>query len=110
MSGTLNWNIDDDFMAMVALGQSTGVVEFVKDQGVYLMSGTYPDNKVCYANGMNPHVDDFDDWWDAARAICGGDDFVEALEASHVAVAVARNAKTFNIVVTEDELDLGFTA
>ncbi len=63
-------------------------VLLVGDRGVYLMSGADPgdtleDGKdglyVCYAEGINPAVDEFDDWYDRKRAMFGGDDFVEAL-------------------------------
>ena len=58
----------------------------VHDDGVYLMSAGKPHlpnpdkpkmSKVVYAEGCNPDTDE--DWWDASRALVGGDDFAEAL-------------------------------
>jgi hypothetical protein len=58
----------------------------VHDQGVYLMSSGIPHlerpdkpeaSKVVYAQDCNPDVDE--DWWDNARDLVGGDDFVEAI-------------------------------
>lgn len=64
-------------------------VLFVKDQGLYLMTrGLKADAKtavVAYAEGCNPKTDDFDTWWDNARAIAGGDDFGEEIEAAALA-------------------------
>lgn len=58
----------------------------VGDQGVYLMSNeTLTDNNkptVTYANEINPHTLEFDDWYDAKQAAFGGDDGVVFLEAA----------------------------
>lgn len=70
----------------------------VGDQGVYLMSNAVPnlmadgtvakspDQKgkryVVYAEGINPEVDEFDDWWELKRATFGGDDGAEQLPLS----------------------------
>lgn len=60
-------------------------LHFVHDQGLYLMSNGRPSqpkddpNRVIYAEGFNPEKEAFEDWWEGARAIVGGDDFVEPL-------------------------------
>lgn len=52
-----------------------------KDQGVYMFSWTCDrDEKnspkhMAYAQGCNPNIDDFDDWWELSREELGGDDF-----------------------------------
>lgn len=73
----------------------------VKDEGVYLISNgkpaqpnpaytADPDNTatqllVCYAEGHDPHKGDT---WDADRQECGGDDFVEFIDAATVRKAM----------------------
>lgn len=43
-------------------------------------------HRVAYAKGMDPYAEDDDrnddDWWDVARSVVGGDDFVVFLELS----------------------------
>lgn len=68
----------------------------VKDQGAYLMAPTNPrqlvgDGERCvvaYAEGCNPNVDK--DFYENARALCGGDDFAEpiALEGLSTSAAI----------------------
>ena len=62
-------------------------LHLVKDRGVYLMSNGSPRlpgdaeyNFVAYAEGYNPSVDAFDEWYDNARVYLGGDDFVEHID------------------------------
>ena len=58
----------------------------VKDQGVYFISekrDQNPDEKcknIAYAQGCNPDVDDFDNWWNKARNELGGDDFAQSFD------------------------------
>jgi hypothetical protein len=54
---------------------------FVHDSGVYLMSNGTPrkETEVAYAEGCNPSVGEFDDWYGKSRELVGGDDFVEVL-------------------------------
>lgn len=55
----------------------------VKDHGLYIMSEKGPldpvtkRRQVAYAEGFNPDVAEFDDWYDRLHDICGGDDFTE---------------------------------
>lgn len=60
----------------------------VGDQGVYLMSTGIPHlprpgkpevSLVVYADGINPDVDEFDDWWEKKRATFGGDDGADVI-------------------------------
>lgn len=63
----------------------------VGDQGVYLMSAADPgDNisltggislRVVHANGLNPLIDDLDDWYNRKVSAFGGDDFVQQIGA-----------------------------
>ncbi len=95
---------------MVALAVSNRApVHFVKDQGVYLMSfaPTGPnDNRVVYARGFDPERNDFDEWYDSARAICGGDDFGEQLATDFLIRAVARGASMLRIKLTSADMTL----
>lgn len=60
----------------------------VKDHGLYMMSqkGVINDNtgqrRVAYAEGFNPDVVEFDDWYPALHDICGGDDFCVHMKVS----------------------------
>lgn len=75
----------------------------VKDQGVYLMSngepgllktGTKSSHVVVYAEGHNPDVDDFDDWY------VGGDDFAVGLDWPTFWEAVTRDDKKKFVLIT----------
>lgn len=79
--GKIEFVVDEAFKAMIAQGCERKDLYLVKDQGVYMMAGgeAAEDNKVCYARGFNPSVDDFDDWYDTSHDILGGDDFAEPL-------------------------------
>lgn len=61
-------------------------VFLVKDHGLYMM----PENgmsgpktgrvlTLSYAEGFNPDLAEFDDWYYELRDVCGGDDFCETL-------------------------------
>jgi hypothetical protein len=67
---------------------------FVHDQGVYIMSNGIPRdmisvssdvtggeerNYVSYAEGCDPRVGTFDEWYNTSRELVGGDDFVETI-------------------------------
>lgn len=61
-------------------------VFLVKDHGRYMMSEQSESDPntgkvltLSYAEGFNPELTAFDDWYDELRNICGGDDFCEAL-------------------------------
>lgn len=52
-------------------------VYFIPERGERLPNGSY--RRIAYAIGLNPDVDPFDSWWEAARTEFGGDDFGEHL-------------------------------
>lgn len=109
MGGTLTFPIDDALKAMVKQAVDLkGQVLLVKDQGVYLMSfGKTPKtNKVVYAKGFNPTTDDFDDWYDEARRICGGDDFAERMKPDFIANAISKGAKGLKIKLTATRMTM----
>jgi len=65
--------------------QDTAHLDFVKDRGIYIMSGSTErllsesdsNSSLCiYAQGYDPKVPDC---WDKCREAVGGDDFVECL-------------------------------
>lgn len=81
----------------------------VKDQGAYLMAPTDPRQLVdengercvvSYAQGCNPNVDD--DFYENARALCGGDDFCEAIALSDL--KGLDTATEIHIELTEDSI------
>lgn len=62
-------------------------VLLVHDQGLYLMTSSLraegSDSALCaFAVGCDPSKDE--DWYDEARAICGGDDFGEEVNAAEI--------------------------
>jgi len=66
--------------------QDTAHIDFVKDRGIYIMSGSTEkmvnerDNKwslAIYAEGYDPG--EIPDCWEKSREAVGGDDFVECL-------------------------------
>jgi hypothetical protein len=97
-------------------------LQFVKDQGIYLMSNGSPQfdaddpNRVIYAEGFDPSKNEFGEWWEGAREIVGGDDFVEPLPLDRETVKMARAVSTFpsdagatfHIDVTDETLSYGF--
>lgn len=67
---------------------------FVHDQGVYIMSNGIPrdiisvsndgaggeeSNYTSYAEGCDPRIGTFDEWYGTSRELVGGDDFVETI-------------------------------
>lgn len=110
MSGMLKWAVNDAFRAMVDQAvKRKGRLCLVKDDGVYLMSfgKTAKENKVVYAEGLDPKADD---WYDRAHAICGGDDFGEDFRASDFANALAKDAKIVKIKMTARSMAVSFFA
>lgn len=70
----------------------------VGDSGVYMMSNAPQSDvdassvpHVCYAQHANPEVDDPADVYDAKRAMFGGDDGCEFLDASIIEAALSRS-------------------
>lgn len=92
----------------------------VKDQGVYLMSSGIPNLKdpkandenrslVLYADGLNPEKNEFDDWWNKAIDIMGGDDCCISLEISFFEKALRNKADKVIIAVTPSQVSAGYT-
>ncbi|MEN8196752.1 MAG: DUF3085 domain-containing protein [Pseudomonadota bacterium] len=86
-------------------------LHLIKDQGIYLTANAAdlplgedsrrPD--VVYADGFDPDAVDFDDWWDRARDVMGGDDqviFVTEEQAAHT-LATARGPQIIIEVKTD---------
>ena len=87
--GTATFKASETLNNLVALAaKKNDPLMLVHDQGLYLMVFGIQDpadqsKALCvYAEGCDPQKDE--DWWDAARAICGGDDFGEELNAREV--------------------------
>jgi len=88
----------------------------VHDDGVYLMSNGLPRDLVAgtgergrsfaaYARGCDPARDP--GWWDASRALVGGDDFAETLPwAREVLAQVVRGADRVVIAVSDGRIAL----
>ena len=90
-----------------------GAVLFAKDQGVYMFSAecerdadNNPKN-LAYAEGCNPNLDKFDDWWTLSRAELGGDDFGEEFDPNdNVFQAVLAYGHDLTITATSTHLTL----
>lgn len=83
----------------------------VKDSGIYLMSNGNPGlkdgdkpNKIVYAKGYNPEVDE--DVWERCRAAVGGDDFAEFLPVDWVDISEKEGKRTFSIKMTTRSMSL----
>ena len=82
---------------------ASGKVLIVGDDGVYFMSGGKVDpndNPIAYAEGCNPKVDEFDDWWALKGATWGGDDGVEYLDRKEIQ-SIVEKCKRYLIVSFE---------
>ena len=78
----------------------------VGDDGVYIMPGGSgiwgSETKLAYAEGCNPKVDEFDDWWALKGATWGGDDGVESLTVDEIQ-PILDKCKTHLIVAFKEE-------
>ena len=91
---------------------------FVHDSGVYLMSNGEPrlltedgkSNHVIYAEGCNPTIGEFDDWYNMSRELVGGDDFVEILPIVDGWLEECDLCETFEISVTSSLIRCRFAA
>lgn len=84
---------------------------FVHDEGVYIMSNGMPrlnPNNVAYAEGCNPKVGQFDDWYSMSRELVGGDDFVEILPIHDYWLGDCDLFETFEINATGSSISYGF--
>ena len=84
----------------------------VKDQGVYLMTNAnFPQSPsergtVAYAEGMNPTVDEFNDWYETARRVMGGDDMSQGLPASWYKLSESAKKRKFQLRITSKAVAL----
>ncbi len=81
--------------------QPTDKIQLVGDDGVYLMSfaqGADTKRTIVYAEGINPEVDDFDDWWNQKRALYGGDDGFDEIGSAEELGHIARQAREYVLV------------
>jgi hypothetical protein len=89
---------------------------FVHDQGVYLMSNGEPrlltedgaSNRVIYAEGCNPNIGEFDDWYSMSRELVGGDDFVEIIPIPDYWLTDCDAFEAFEINATGSSMSYGF--
>ena len=92
-------------------GEARPCLVFVHDQGLYVMSNGTPGlpmgENVVYAEGFDPEKVPFDEWWEGARAIVGGDDFAEYIDIAPM-LPIPENAIEFWIGVTPEELTCGW--
>lgn len=74
----------------------------VHDQGVYLMSNGIPRSAdaVAYAEGCDPKVGEFDEWYGKSRDLVGGDDFVEVIRIEPGWLADCKNFDFLELNVT----------
>jgi len=89
---------------------------FVHDQGVYLMSNGEPRlltedgnaNRVTHAEGCDPNIGEFDDWYGMSRELVGGDDFVEILPIHDYWLGDCDLFETFEVNATSASISYGF--
>ena len=88
----------------------------VGDQGVYLMSNASrkisEERSPCYAYGINPNVDAFEDWWHMKRESCGPDDGVDFLDEARFSAHISKSISSEKIEVVgfvpKQTNDLGY--
>lgn len=100
-------NIDDALIP--------AALHLVKDQGVYLMSNGIPilprgngkpGSEVAYAREASPTVMEFDDWYENAARIMGGDDSVTTLPVEMFGEELRKAAPVIRLKVTSRAIAL----
>ena len=83
---------------------TTPTLIIVGDEGVYFMAGgkIEDDHPIAYADGCNPKVDAFDDWWAKKGSTWGGDDGVDTVQVSEIQ-GILDKCKTHLIVAFEEK-------
>lgn len=87
-------------------------IALVKDDGLYMLSEKGPINPatqrrlVAYAEGFDPSLVAFDEWYHPLRDICGGDDFAETLELNSPLFDVVMN---YGVNLRVEFTDASFT-
>lgn len=91
--------------------ENTMNIHFVKDDGIYLMSGAHKNlidpeggNLVVYAIGFEPGSDDL---WNRSRDAVGGDDFVEPLPLDDKMVKQVINGLGFFVEIEDNGMKYG---
>ena len=89
----------------------------VKDQGVYFLSeksDRNPDGScknIVFAQGCNPDVDAFNDWWNKASDELGGDDFAEHFDSQNdLFTIIVQHQYDLTVKATTKFLKLGYLA
>lgn len=111
--GEVIFKIDEAFRRITEHAEQQGKpIMFVHDQGLYLCTAGLvaeegkPNLLCAYAEGCDPSEGGMD-WYDRARDLVGGDDFVEHFEPTYVAIwARAARAGFGRLVITVSESHL----
>ncbi|KAF0776403.1 hypothetical protein L243_41215, partial [Salmonella enterica subsp. enterica serovar Worthington str. BCH-3008] len=83
---------------LLAARMQGGQLHLAKDEGVYLMpatgawQGNDPVPRIAYATGCHPQKNE--DWYDTARLLAGGDDFIESLSISDAVATSVLSGRT----------------
>ena len=88
-----------------------GKVAMVGDDGVYFTSlqkhFVSPNEiPIAYAEGCNPKVDEFDDWWELKRATWGGDDGVEYIDRETIQQMLTKCRTHLIVAFKEDSFEV----
>jgi hypothetical protein len=92
---------------------------FVHDQGVYVMSNGVPrdfknpakpddGSYVAYAEGCNPAIGTFDEWYGMSRELVGGDDFAEVISVKPDWLDLCDKFEHMCVTVTAKSLEIYF--
>ncbi|HDS0183603.1 TPA: DUF3085 domain-containing protein [Escherichia coli] len=88
-----------------------GQLHLAKDEGVYLMPATGawqvndPVPRIAYAAGCHPQKNE--DWYDTARLLAGGDDFIESLTISDaIATSLLSGRTDLRILITDTQIQV----
>ena len=109
---TGDWYNGFDLPSMNELKEKTSTTPtliIVGDEGVYFMTGGGTDQNsvshthpIAYAEGCNPKVDEFDDWWAKKGSTWGGDDGADTVQVSEIQ-GILDKCKTHLIVAFEEK-------
>lgn len=86
-NGKIIFNATDLIPVIAEARKNHCCILLVKDRGLYMMSEDGDINtetgkrRVAYADGFNPDITEFEDWYYTLNSLCGGDDFAEYLNA-----------------------------
>lgn len=85
----------------------------VKDNGIYLMGNAVfmkgqETAVLAYAVEANPEKLSFEEWWENAGRIMGGDDSCESLRVEWFEKAIASGKPTFRLRITQKSIGIEF--